>query len=61
MGRTLLLSSLLIASAAAYEPSKVATGSAAPDFAAPRNGGGEFRLSELKGKNVVLVFYRGHW
>ena len=29
----------------------------APDFSAPTNGGGEFTLSEQRGKFVVLYFY----
>ncbi|SFP26790.1 thioredoxin-dependent thiol peroxidase [Tranquillimonas alkanivorans] len=33
------------------------TGTAAPDFTLPRDGGGEVTLSELRGKPVVLYFY----
>ncbi|MFC6488684.1 peroxiredoxin [Nitratireductor sp. GCM10026969] len=32
-------------------------GSEAPDFELPRDGGGTLRLSELRGKPVVLYFY----
>jgi peroxiredoxin Q/BCP len=32
-------------------------GAAAPDFTMTRDGGGEIRLSDLKGKTVVLYFY----
>ncbi|WP_048648802.1 peroxiredoxin [Nitratireductor soli] len=32
-------------------------GSEAPDFALPRDGGGELKLSDLRGKIVVLFFY----
>ena len=32
-------------------------GQPAPDFALPRDGGGEVRLSGLKGRKVVLYFY----
>lgn len=32
-------------------------GDKAPDFNAPTDGGGEFKLSALKGKAVVLYFY----
>ena len=32
-------------------------GDAAPDFALPRTGGGELRLSDLRGRKVVLYFY----
>ena len=34
-----------------------APGDEAPDFTAPTDGGGEFKLSALKGKLVVLYFY----
>jgi len=37
--------------------SKVAVGKAVPDFQLPATGGKDVRLSELKGKNVVLYFY----
>lgn len=33
------------------------TGDTAPDFELPRDGGGTFRLSALRGKPVVLFFY----
>jgi len=36
---------------------KVTAGQAAPDFAAPRTGGGEFRLASLKGKRAVVLFF----
>ncbi|MGZ4963114.1 MAG: thioredoxin-dependent thiol peroxidase [Limisphaerales bacterium] len=32
-------------------------GDPAPDFAAPTNGGKTIKLSEFRGKNVVLYFY----
>jgi len=35
------------------------TGSAAPDFALTDDAGNQVRLSALRGKNVVLVFYPG--
>ena len=35
----------------------IETGTPAPDFTLPRDGGGEVTLSELKGKTVVLYFY----
>jgi thioredoxin-dependent peroxiredoxin len=34
-------------------------GSKAPDFTLPKQDGGAVRLSSLRGKNVVLVFYPG--
>ena len=37
--------------------SKIAVGKAVPDFALPATGDQTIRLSELKGKNVVLYFY----
>lgn len=33
----------------------------APDFELTSSVGGKLRLSNLRGKNVVLVFYRGEW
>jgi thioredoxin-dependent peroxiredoxin len=38
---------------------KVSVGSEAPDFQLPWTGEGEFRLSEQRGKWVVLAFYPG--
>ena len=35
----------------------VQVGQAAPDFAAPRTGGGEFRLSDLKGQRAVVLYF----
>lgn len=36
-----------------------AVGDVAPDFALPGTGGRTYRLSELRGRTVVLVFYPG--
>ena len=36
---------------------KVVAGQTAPDFTAPRTGGGEFRLSDLKGKSAVVLYF----
>lgn len=36
---------------------KLQVGAPAPDFTMTRDGGGEVRLSDLKGKSVVLYFY----
>lgn len=33
----------------------------APDFALASAAGGEVRLSDYRGRKVVLVFYRGFW
>jgi len=38
-----------------------AVGAIAPDFALRDHRGDEVRLSGLRGRPVVLVFYRGHW
>ncbi len=35
----------------------VTIGQAAPDFTAPRTGGGEFRLSDLKGQRAVVLYF----
>ena len=35
----------------------LATGTNAPDFSLPDQDGNRFSLSELKGRNVVLIFY----
>jgi peroxiredoxin len=41
---------------------RVAVGTRAPDFTLARIGGGTTTLSSFRGrKNVVVVFYRGHW
>jgi peroxiredoxin Q/BCP len=36
---------------------KVEEGQAAPDFTAPRTGGGKFRLSDLRGKSAVVLYF----
>ncbi|HEY7949668.1 MAG TPA: peroxiredoxin [Solirubrobacterales bacterium] len=38
---------------------KIDVGDAAPDFELPGTGGRVFRLSEHRGRNVVLAFYPG--
>jgi thioredoxin-dependent peroxiredoxin len=38
---------------------KIDVGDAAPDFELPGTGGETFKLSEHRGKNVVLAFYPG--
>jgi cytochrome oxidase Cu insertion factor (SCO1/SenC/PrrC family) len=41
---------------------RVAVGGEAPDFALAALSGDTVTLSEFQGdRNVVLVFYRGHW
>lgn len=44
-----------------YDLNRVSAGTAAPDFELPQAGGKPIKLSELRGQNVVLVFYRGYW
>ena len=42
--------------------SRVAEGALAPDFTAAAFEGDPVTLSQFRGeKNVLLVFYRGHW
>ena len=41
---------------------RVIAGTAAPDFTLESKDGGSVTLSQFRGKkDVVLVFYRGHW
>jgi len=41
---------------------RVAVGDRAPDFSLEALSGDVYTLSDYRGdKNVVLVFYRGHW
>ena len=40
---------------------RVKAGAPAPDFTLPRPDSSALSLSELRGKTVVLVFYRGYW
>ncbi len=39
----------------------VAVGGEAPDFRLPSADGLVYSLAAMRGCNVVLVFYRGHW
>jgi thioredoxin-dependent peroxiredoxin len=39
------------------ETTTVAVGQAAPDFTAPKNGGGEFRLSDVLGQRAVVLYF----
>lgn len=44
------------------EPERVAVGEVAPDFTLRSHRGGTLTLSEFRGKrDIILVFYRGHW
>lgn len=41
---------------------RVAAGATAPDFTLESKDGGTVTLSQFRGKkDVILVFYRGHW
>ena len=40
---------------------RIKVGDAAPAFDLPSAAGGKLSLTSLRGKNVVLVFYRGYW
>ena len=40
---------------------RVQVGQSAPDFTLPKSDGEALTLSSLRDKNVVLVFYCGHW
>jgi len=44
-----------------YDLDRVQPGAHPPDFTLPTPDGGKVTLSDLRGKNVVLVFYRGYW
>lgn len=44
------------------ELDRVAVGGSAPDFTLRSLGGQSYTLSDFRGqKDVILVFYRGHW
>lgn len=46
----------------AVEPGRVAVGDTAPDFSLRSHEGEVVTLSDYRGKrDVLLVFYRGHW
>ncbi len=61
-GRSLRLGPLDGAELPPIQLDRVAIGSTAPDFRLRALDGSTVALSEYRGaKNVVLVFYRGHW
>jgi hypothetical protein len=45
----------------AIDLNRISVGSTAPDFELPSPSGSKLKLSSLRGKNVVLIFYRGYW
>ncbi len=51
----------LLAQSPAADLNRVQVGSAPPPFELPSASGGKLSLASLRGKNVVLVFYRGYW
>lgn len=46
---------------APVDTGRVSVGDAAPDFTLESRTGEAVTLSELRGRRIVLVFYRGHW
>ncbi len=44
-----------------YDLKRVVAGDTAPDFHLQDENGKVHQLSQYRGKNVVLVMYRGHW
>ena len=43
-------------------PNALRIGEVAPDFTAPRAGGGKVALVDARAEGpVALIFYRGHW
>jgi cytochrome oxidase Cu insertion factor (SCO1/SenC/PrrC family) len=44
-----------------YDLNRVIAGDMAPDFRLQDENGTVHQLSQYRGKNVVLVMYRGHW
>ena len=64
--RALLVLALAVPAALAADlpPSdlnRIKVGQPAPDFTAATADGATGSLSQYRGKNVVLVFYRGQW
>jgi cytochrome oxidase Cu insertion factor (SCO1/SenC/PrrC family) len=43
------------------DPDRIQIGQKAPDFTLKNADGQAVSLSSYRGKNVVLVFYRGYW
>jgi cytochrome oxidase Cu insertion factor (SCO1/SenC/PrrC family) len=44
-----------------YDLNRVTAGDMAPDFRLQDQDGKMHQLSQYRGKNVVLVMYRGYW
>ncbi len=45
----------------ASDLNRIQVGQVAPDFTLQDAEGRSMSLSDFRGKNVVLVFYRGYW
>jgi cytochrome oxidase Cu insertion factor (SCO1/SenC/PrrC family) len=45
----------------AVDTGRVAVGDTAPDFTLLDRRGEPVTLSELRGRRIILAFYRGHW
>ena len=56
-----LLATLALAADSPSDLDRVAVGAKPPSFDLPSAAGARVSLAGLAGKNVVLVFYRGHW
>jgi hypothetical protein len=50
----------LVAPQSRQQPT-IAVGGSLPDFEAPDHEGRPFRLSSLRGRPILLKFFRGHW
>jgi hypothetical protein len=64
MNWAFLLATFLIGAQNGLSPTdlkRVDVGSFAPDFELPSTTGKTLKLSSLRGKTVILVFYRGYW
>ncbi len=61
--RILLLAAFGLVQAALLptDLNRVVPGTLAPDFELPSATSSNLKLSSLRGKNVVLVFFRGYW
>lgn len=63
LGILLLAGALLAWQGYKLPPPQIASaeGKIAPDFLLRDQENHQFRLHDLRGQRVVLVFYRGHW
>lgn len=56
-----LTAHLAFAQSGPSDLNRIQPGQAAPDFTLKTADGRSLSLSDFRGKNVVLVFYRGYW